>query len=64
MKIIDEATVHMKDRRIPHNKIEIAEKIKKYEYLLDFINNDKGAYIFIKKNKLEFMIDHLKRKQH
>jgi hypothetical protein len=60
LKLLDEATNHMSDRRLRRNEDEVKEKIKKYTTLGDLIKNDFGTYIFIKKNKLEKLISHLK----
>jgi len=32
-----------------------------YENLSDLINNDKGTYLYVKKNKLNHLLSHLKR---
>lgn len=60
LDLLDEATKHMTDRRLRRNETEVKEKIKKYTTLGDLIKNDYGTYIFIKKNKLEKLISHLK----
>lgn len=58
--LLDEATKHMSDKRFRRNEAEVKEKIKKYTTLGDLIKNDFGTYVFIKKNKLEKLISHLK----
>lgn len=41
----------------------IREEIEKYEYLSDFIANSKGCYLHIKRNKLDRLLNRLKRKR-
>jgi len=60
MGLIDNATSHMNDRLRKRNIIEVMEVIKKYKALGDLIKNDRGTYLYIKKNKLEYLITHLK----
>ncbi len=62
MKLLDEATSHMKDKRRFHSINSIKQIVKKYEFLKDLIEKDKGVYLHIKRNKLEYLIDHLKSK--
>jgi hypothetical protein len=49
-------------RRKKRNINEIIDKISKHIYLIDLIKKDYGTYLFIKKNKLEYLLDGLKRK--
>lgn len=60
--LIDEYTSHMCCRRKKRNVEEVKEIINKYEYLIDLITNDSPTYQFIQKNKLFYLINHLKRK--
>lgn len=54
--------------RTPHGKkrifsmSDIEDEIKKYEYLIDFRNNSKQHYHFIKAHNLYYLIKDLKRK--
>lgn len=41
---------------------KIKNETSKYEYLLDFIQNSNGCYSHIKRNGLEYNLNHLKRK--
>lgn len=63
LKIINEATQHMKDKRKIHTVDSLKIIIANYTKLLDFISNDKGAYLFIKRNNLEYLINHLIRRK-
>lgn len=49
-------------RRKKRNLIEVGQIINKYVYLLDLITYDSSTYQFILKNKLNYLISHLKRK--
>jgi hypothetical protein len=60
MKLLDEATKHMSDRRKKRNLEEIVQVITKYKNLSDLYKNDFGTYFYIKKNKLNHLISHLK----
>jgi hypothetical protein len=60
--LIDDLTSHMCCRRKKRNINEIIDKISKHIYLIDLIKKDYGTYLFIKKNKLEYLLDGLKRK--
>lgn len=42
---------------------DILNEIDKYEYLLDFIKTSHGCYLHIKRNKLDHLLDKLKRKR-
>lgn len=56
---LTEYTSHMHKRNIQD---EISDIIAKYEYLIDFINNDRKYYTWIKKNNKEHLIETLKRR--
>lgn len=60
LNLLDIATEHMNDRKIKRNITEIREKIKNYKTLGDLIKLDSGTYQYIKTNKLEYLISHLK----
>lgn len=62
MKMLDEATEHMKDRRRPYTRTQIENIIKQYINLGDLIKNNNNVYNYIKKNKLEYLISHLHSK--
>lgn len=59
---MNEFTKHMNRTRKIWSVNKAEEVITKYEYLQDFIDNDYGCYLYIKKNKLEHLIKHLKYK--
>lgn len=59
MKLIDEATSHMKDRRRLHTIKDVKKTISKYYNLRDLIENDFGTYVYIQRNKLHYLINHL-----
>jgi hypothetical protein len=59
--LIDEFTKHMCCRRKKRELGEVIEKINKYQYLNDLINNDFGTYSYIKKNKLNHLLVNLQR---
>ncbi len=61
MGMIDEFTKHMCCRRKKRELSEVIDKVNKYEYLTELINNDKGTYLYIKKNKLNHLLSHLKK---
>jgi len=61
MGMIDELTKHMCCRRKKRELSEVIERINMYENLSDLINNDKGTYLYVKKNKLNHLLSHLKR---
>lgn len=61
MGMIDEFTSHMCCRRKKRELSEVIEKINSYEYLTELINKDKGTYLYVKKNKLDHLLKHLKR---
>ena len=60
LHLLDEATAHMSDRLLRRNEVEVKEIIKRYITLGDLIKNDYATYLFIKRNKLEHLISHLK----
>lgn len=59
--LIDEFTKHMCCRRKKREIGEVIQVINKYHYLIDLITNDKGTYLYIKKNKLDYLLENLKR---
>jgi hypothetical protein len=61
LNLIDEVTSHMCCRRKKREISEVIDKISNYEYLIDLIRNDKGTYLYIKKNKLDFLLRNLKK---
>lgn len=58
---LDEFTYKLKRSRTIWNIDKLNDTISKYTKLCDFIKNDYGCYLHIKKNKLEHMICHLER---
>lgn len=64
LKMIDEATSHMQDRRKKISINEIIEIVKNYKFLKDFRINEKKIYSKINKNKLHYLIIHLKREEY
>lgn len=63
IKQLDKYTSHMVKNTFRWDITKVKEVIIKYEYLQDFIDNDYGCYLYIKKNKLEQIIKHLKYKR-
>ena len=63
LKLLDDATNHMKDRRKDRNIKEITEKINAFTYLSDLIKYDWGTYQYVKKNKLNYLLSNLIRKR-
>lgn len=61
LKLMDVATEHMIDRRKEWNLESLALTISKHTHLKTFIENDVGAYGYIKKHKLSHLIEHLIR---
>lgn len=66
MKLIDEATKHMEDKKI--NKLNLDDKylksvIAKYDNLTDFRNENLKLYKHIKRVKKDFLLDGLSRKK-
>jgi hypothetical protein len=59
--LIDELTKHMCCRRKKRELDEVIEKINKYQYLNELITNDFGTYSYVKKNKLSYLLNNLKR---
>jgi hypothetical protein len=59
--LIDESTKHMCCRRKKRELNEVIEKINKYQYLNELITKDYGTYLYVKKNKLEYLLLGLKR---
>jgi len=59
--MIEEFTKHMCCRRKKREMSEVIEIINKYQYLNELIKNDKGTYLYVKKNKLDFLLQNLKR---
>jgi len=60
LKLIDIATSHMKDRLRRRNITEVTEIIKQYKTIHDLIKFDWGTYQYVKRNKLNNLINHLK----
>jgi hypothetical protein len=52
----------MKDRKRQRNIKEIIEKIKQFTTLKELITLDFGTYLYVKRNKLECLIDHLPKR--
>ena len=48
-------------RRKKRNINEVKEIISNYDTLNNFIKNESGTYQFIKKNKLDYLIDKFKK---
>jgi hypothetical protein len=59
--LVDELTKHMCCRRKKRELGEIIEKINKYQYLNELITNDFGTYSYVKKNKLNYLLNNLRR---
>jgi hypothetical protein len=59
--LIDELTKHMCCRRKKRELNEVIEKINMYQYLNELITKDRGTYLYVKKNKLEYLLNNLKR---
>jgi hypothetical protein len=59
--LIDSCTSHMCCRRKKRNINEVKEIISNYDTLNNFIKNESGTYQFIKKNKLDYLIDKFKK---
>ena len=59
--LIDELTKHMCCRRKKRELGEVIEKINKYQHLNELITNDFGTYSYVKKNKLSYLLNNLKR---
>jgi hypothetical protein len=64
LKLVDAATKHITDKKISWDVEKIKEKIKKYTLLKDLIEQDFGVYSYIKRNKLEYLIHHLLKRQY
>ena len=62
LNLLEKYTSHMKKNRKWNNEI-VLEEINKYEYLGDLIKNSYGCYLWIKKNKKEYLLKDLKLKQ-
>lgn len=60
MKLLDEATIHMKDRRKRHTELGVKQIVSKYTTLKELIKSDFGIYQHIKRNNLEHLICNLK----
>jgi hypothetical protein len=61
--LIDELTNHMCCRRKKRELNEVTEIINKYDYLNDLIINNKSTYLYVKKNKLEYLMTNLRKKR-
>jgi hypothetical protein len=57
-----EYTQELKRQRIKWDKKIIEKKISKYIFLNDFTKNENACYLYIHRNKLEYMLDGLKSK--
>ncbi len=62
--ILQKYTFHMKRVYKKWNDISIKNEILKYTYLQDFIDNSKGCYLHIKRNKKSNLLDNLKYKRY
>lgn len=60
-KLLREFTKHMSTSRTRYDEINIDEIINKYDNITDFLKNESNLYQYLKKNKLDYLIDHLKR---
>lgn len=58
-KMLDEATLHMPPRKTKRNIEEVAEKASQFSTLGDLIREDFGTYCYIKKHKLNHLIQNL-----
>lgn len=61
LNLLDEYTSHMCCRRKKREINEIINKVNKYIYLIDLIKKDYGTYSYVKKNKLNHLLQNLKR---
>ena len=61
-KRLDKYTSHLKRNRKKWTEEDMITEINNYEYLLDFIKQSHGCYLFIKRHKLEYLMINLKRK--
>jgi hypothetical protein len=59
--LIDEMTKHMCCRRKKRELNEVIQKINKYQYLKELITEDFGTYSYVKKNKLDYLLNNLIR---
>jgi DNA-directed RNA polymerase subunit N (RpoN/RPB10) len=62
LKLLDEYTSHMCCRRMKRELTEVTDKISKFRTLNDLIKQDYGTYLFIMKNKLNYLLEHLKKR--
>lgn len=59
LNLLNKATQHMNDKPKKHSINSIKETVKKYKTLKNFRLNEYGSYLYIKKNNLEHLINHL-----
>lgn len=64
MKLIDEATEHMTDKRRIHKLEDVIQTIKKYVNVRNLIREDFDAYCYIRRHKLWHLISNLKGVKH
>lgn len=62
LSILEKYTSHMKKRKIWTDEMAMRE-VEKYEYLSDMLKNSYGCYLWLKKNKKEYIMSALKLKQ-
>lgn len=63
LKISKKYTSHMYKSGISPTIDDLKKEIKKYEFLLDFIKEKNSLYQYIKRHKLSYLLDGLKRKR-
>lgn len=63
IKMVEQFTSHMNRRYKLRNIDEVIEKINKYEYLGDLIKYEFSTYNYVRKNKLNHLLDKLIRKR-
>lgn len=65
LKLLEQATLHMVDKPIKYTVESVQNTVDKYLYLSDLIKYDRGTYGYIKKHKINHLLDDLiyKRKR-
>lgn len=63
LKLLSQSILHMSDKPVKYDLEMLQSKISKYKFLGDFIQCDRPAYTYIKKNKLNGLLDGLIRKR-
>lgn len=61
MKRLEEFTKDLKKYVIIWDEEKIKKEISKYEYLMDFIKYSPSCYLYVKRHKLDYMTNKLKR---